>query len=431
MRMPWLDPDERDDLIGRLIHYELLQWDNRRNLPLKSGGKTDIYVKLRDARNRPDAIRALARIYANPLRRLNIARFAEVPDSVSCFAGHLSAKTGIPYLTICEEAKEGRVAKARVIGEAKRGERVALLDDVVTDGASKVEPYRECLRMGLQVPALIVLVDREQGWRQKFAAENVRLDVWPGMTLHDIRRRLVEMGAMERSDPTVEAMNPIIVALDGKPWEEVLPLVDELRTTGCTWKVNDMVFNGGIANIVPNLQTYGRVMVDLKCHDIPNTVANTCLHLRAHKPWAVTVHASGGEEMVSAAVQALAGTGTNVLAITVLTSLKDECEDIFQRQPLSQVVKLAEIANKAGAHGFVCSPEEAAVLRKLYPESLIVTPGIRSAGVDKGDQARVDTPAAAIAKGANRIVMGRQILGAKDPVAEVKRVLDEEIHPRC
>ncbi len=429
MKLPWLDPDERREVVERLIRFGLLRWSNKRDLPLKMGGTTDIYVNLRDARNVPEAIRFLSHLYAHPLRRLNPARFVEVPDSVSCFAGSLAVETGIPYLTIREAAKEGRVAKAKFIGNAMRGERVVILDDVITNGDSKVEPYLECRRMGLNPSHLLVLVDRQQGWRENFLLRGVNAEVWPGMTLHDVRRYLVECDAMLRCEPEVEMMNPIIVALDNKSWEEVLPILDKLRTVGCTWKVNDLVFNEGIKNLVPELQTYGRVMVDLKAHDIPNTVGNTCRHLRPHQPWAVTVHASGGGDMVAAAVKALEGTSTLVLAITVLTSFDDKtCEEVYVRRTKEEVLQLAAIADGAGAHGLVCSAEELEFLKPLYPDKTFVVPGVRSPGEDKGDQKRVATPAEATAKGATRVVMGRQILGKTDPAAEVKRVLADEIH---
>lgn len=428
MRAPWLDPEEQEEVIRGLLRYELLKFSNKRDLPLKSGGKTDVYINLRDARNHPEAIGFISRFFANALWRLPITRFVEVPDAVSCFAGPISIMTGLPYLTIREQAKEGRVAKAKVIGSAEKGEEIAILDDVVTDGASKIEPYRECIRMGLTVHSLVVLVDREQGWKKKFAELGIDLEVWPGMTLHDVRRYLVHSGLMERCDSALEAKNPIIVALDGKDWEGILPTIDALRTSGCIFKVNDLLFDEGMKNLLPDLSVYGRVMVDVKGHDIPNTLENIAKRLKKHAPWGVTVHASGGEEMIRKTVEALKGTPTKVLAVTVLTSLDEKsCKEIYTCMPAEQVWVLAAIAHRAGAHGLVCSPEEAKELRERYPEMTLVTPGIRSEGVDKGDQKRVGTPKAAIENGASNLVMGRQILGAPDPVAEVIRVLKDEL----
>jgi orotidine-5'-phosphate decarboxylase len=426
---PWLTPEEQQEVVNRLLRWGLIKFDNKRELPLKSGGKTDIYINLREARGVPKAIKFLSRLFENPLNRLNVKSFVEVPDSVSCLAGPLSIKTGIPYLTVRGQAKEGRVANARVIGRPVSGKKVCILDDVITDGASKVVPYRECQQLGLRSKALVVLVDRQQGWQQYFASQGIDLPVWSGMTLHDVRRHLITtFGVMERCDKNVEKSNPIIVALDGKSWEQVLLVVDRLRTTGCILKVNDLLFDQGIDHLLPELSVYGRVMADLKCHDIPQTVENTCLRLRPHKPWAVAVHGSGDGEMIKAAVKTLEGSSTKVLAVTVLTSLgRDGCEKIYSCQPMDQVLRLAKIASDAGADGFVCSPEEVKELRLRYSSMTLVTPGIRSVGTPTDDQARISTPTVALESGANHLVMGRQILRADDPVAEVKRLLEDEL----
>lgn len=429
MYQPWIPRAYQQDVVRRLLDLGLLKFDNGRNLPLKSGGTTDVYINLRDARDRPEAISYLAELFMEPLRRLDVQRFVEVPDSVSCFAGPLSVASNLPYLTIREEAKAGRVANAKVIGHAKKGERVCLLDDVITDGASKVAPYEECLLLGLNVEALAVLVDRQQGWQENLPTfSQAGLRVWAGMTLHDVRRELIAMGEMRRCDEVIEANNPIIVALDGKHWSEILPIVDQLRTTGCILKVNDLVFAEGIDHLLPELSVYGRIMVDLKCHDIPNTVANTCRRLAKHNVWAVTVHASGGGEMVRAAIEALAGTNTKVLAITALTSLNDkDCGNIYGDQSAGTVRKLAHVAFGAGAHGLVCSPHEVGEMWAGWSDKIYVTPGIRSDGNPANDQARIATPKGAMDNGSHYLVMGRQILGAKDPVVEVKRVLTEEL----
>jgi len=416
-------------MVACLLEHQLIEFSNGRDLPLKSGGKTDVYINLRNARNSPNAIALIARVFENPLRRLSPDRFIEVPDSVSCFAGSLSIATGIPYITIRERPKEGRVAKATSIGSAPFGSTAVIIDDVVTDGESKIVPFFEAKAMGLQVKNLIVLVDRQQGWKKKFAERGVDLSVWPGMTLHDVRKLLVsKFGVMQRCNSEAEEKNCIIVAIDGKSWEETLAIIDPLRPSGCILKVNDLLFDMGIANLISELQVYGRVIADLKCHDIPNTVKNTCERLRKSPPWAVTVHASGGPEMVKAAVTALEGTPTKVLAITVLTSMEPETsEEIYHCLPLEQAKVLAKIAAEAGAHGFVCSPGETRELKSAYPDKTIVNPGIRSEAAPKDDQARIATPRGAKDNGADYLVMGRQILGAKDPVAEVKRVMTEEL----
>lgn len=426
---PWLFPEEQPEVVSRLLEWGLLKFDNGRNLPLKSGGKTDVYINLRDARDNPAAITYVSELFASPIRRLGVDRFVEVPASVSCFAGPISVSTGIPYLTIREMPKAGRVADAKVIGHPSRGENVCIMDDVITNGASKIPPHEQCKRLGLNNNALIVLVDRQQGWPEYLDDKGIDMHVWPGMMLHDVRRHLIQtLGVMNRCDPETEKANPIIVALDGKDWSEILPVIDRLRTTGCILKVNDLVFDQGIDHLLPDLSVYGRVMVDLKCHDIPNTVGNTCKRLRVHNPWGVTVHGSGGKDMIKAAVKALEGLDTKVLVITVLTSIdQDTCEEIYTRRPMEQVMTLAEIANKAGAHGLVCSPKEVKELREKYPKMTLVTPGIRSVGADAGDQKRVATPKAAVDNGSNHLVMGRQVLKAEDPVAEIERVMSEEL----
>lgn len=426
----WLAPHEKEEACERLLRFGLIKWDNNRNLPLKSGGKTDIYVNLREARSNPEAIKYISWLLENPLRRLRAERFVEIPDSVSCFAGPISVSTGLPYLTIREKEKEGRVSKAKVIGDAKYGEKVAIFDDVITDGASKISPIHECRKMNLDLLPLVVLVDRQQGWKKTFSDHGIDLDIWAGMALHDIRKYMIERGIMDRCDPKMEAENSFIIGLDGKPWDEVLPIVDILRTTGTIWKVNDLMFNEGIKNIIPDLQVYGRVMADLKGFDIPNTLKNISKHFLTNPPWAVTVHATGHRKMMEAVKNVLRGTPTLVLGVTVLTSFDEKtCMEVYRRRPIKQVEKLAEIAHSADADGLVCSPEEVKFLKTKYPSMIFVTPGVRSPGKDAGDQKRVGTPAKAIKDGADYLVMARQILEAVDPVAEVKRLLDEEIMP--
>ena len=133
----------------------------------------------------------------------------------------------------------------------------------------------------------------------------VNIDVWSGMTLHHVRRFLIENGLMERCDLIVEKKNPLIVALDGNSWETILPFLDQIRTTGCILKVNDLLLWEGIKSLIPYLQVYGRGMADLKGHDISNTLENISRHLLPNPPWAVTVHGSGSEEMIKATVNIL------------------------------------------------------------------------------------------------------------------------------
>lgn len=425
--VPWLTPNQQMWAVEGLLKYGLLKIDNNRSLPLKSGGKTDIYITIRDARNNPEAIKFLTDLYAIPLKLLEPNRFAEIPDSVSCIAGPLSIKCNIPYITIRETAKEGRATDSKIIGRCNPGEKIPIIDDVVTDGASKVIPISECKKRNAQSDIIIVLVDRQQGWKEKIGSD---VTVWPGMTLHDARRCLIEIGALQRCDPATEAKNPIIIALDGKSWEEILPIIDLLRTTGCIFKVNDLLFEEGFERLIPDLSIYGRVMVDIKGHDIPDTVKHITTRLQKYSPWGVTVHASGGGEMISAAVEALKGTPTKVIGVTLLTSINDVgCKNIYTRNPADQVLVLASIAIKNGAHGLVCSPDEVGILRRTYPETALIVPGIRSAEIDiaNDDQKRIGTPSQTIKDGANYIVMGRQIFQAPNPVDEVHRILKKEL----
>lgn len=425
---PWLFPEEHAYYVQRLYEFGLLKFSEKRDLKLKSGGYTDIYINLREARSNPEAIRFISQLFAIPLKRNPVDTFVEIPDSVSCFAGPLAIDTDMPYLTIRETEKKGRVGDAKVIGSPKASSTAYIIDDVITDGASKISPYQECLRLGIDVNALIVLVDRQQGWQKVFTDNDIQVPVWPGMTLHDVRREAINLGIIKRCSPEAEAKNPIILACDGKSWEELLPILDELRPTGTILKVNDLLFAKGIDNLLPELSVYGRIMADLKSHDIPNTVGNTWERLRKCPPWAVTVHTSGGQKMIEAGRKELEGTETKILAVTVLTSFdKETCEEIYSRLPLEQVLKFAEIAVRAGADGFVCSPEESPILHQKYPDKIITTPGIRSEGKDKGDQKRIATPKGAIDGGAKHIVMGRQLLQDPNPVAEVKRVMSEEL----
>ncbi|MEX0652055.1 MAG: orotidine-5'-phosphate decarboxylase [Candidatus Paceibacterota bacterium] len=421
----WLTQEERERLITLLLNADIIKCDNRRSLPLKKGGTTDIYINLRNLRNHPAILKEVSSLFAHALRRAGVVRFIEVPDGISCVAGPLSMETGIPYITVRESEKTGRVSKGKLIGEFSRGMKAAIIDDVITDGTSKIYPYEEGLRVGLEINDIFVLVDREQGWQETFEEEGIPLRVRSGMTLHQIRKFLIETGVMQRCAPEEEERNHIIVAHDNASLGASLQLADALRTTGVIHKLNDLFFEHGMS-VIEDFAVYGRVMVDGKFYDIPNTVLNICKKLGEHAPWAVTIHASGGRKMIEYAVQALWGTETKVLGVTVLTSFdKESCQEIYHKLPIEQVRDLAKIAHKAGAHGLVCSPKEVEELRSLYPHMILITPGVRSKGFAKGDQKRVTTPAKASADGADYVVIGRQITGADYPPTEVRKVREE------
>jgi len=429
---PWLAPWEQQEVIEKLILFnaDLIKWNNARNLSLSSGGKTDIYINLRNERDCPEALKFLAKVYRNPLLRLGVDRFAEVPDSVSGIAAGLSALTNIPRFTIRKKAKKGRVSKAKIIGNPKEGERIAILDDVITDGESKIGPISECLKLKSELMPLIVLVDRQQGWQKNFQERGISLDVWPGMTLHNVRRYLIENNLMQRCDSELEEKNPLIIALDGKDWNEILPIIDPLRTTSCILKVNDLFFEKGM-DLIADLKTYGRSLIDFKGHDIPNTVGNTCRKLRKYQPWGVTIHASGHDEMIKAATAEFRGTTTKVFAVTLLTSLREKCGEVYMRRPLDEVLALAKIAKRSGAHGIVCAAEEVPEVKKEASCKGLefLTPALRSpeTKIIGDDQQRISTLEGARAMGADWLVVGRQITTNKDPAAEAKRVLKEEL----
>ena len=158
------------------------------------------------------------------------------------------------------------------------------------------------------------------------------------------------------------------------------------------------------------------IFLDLKLHDIPNTVAKAVQSLHAIDPAVLTVHASGGRAMMEDA-KAAAGVNTKVVAVTVLTSLDhDDLEAIgITDDPRAQVERLATLARDAGLDGIVCSGEEVAHARKIWPGGFFVVPGVRPAGASKGDQKRAVTPRQAIDAGASILVIGRAITNALEP----------------
>jgi orotidine-5'-phosphate decarboxylase len=174
----------------------------------------------------------------------------------------------------------------------------------------------------------------------------------------------------------------------------------------------------------------GDVFLDLKLHDIPNTVAGAVRALVPLRPALLTLHASGGAAMVAAAREAVeqAGSVTKLLAVTVLTSLDAAALNSVgvDAAPLEQVLRLGRLAVAAGAHGLVCSAHEVAALRDaLGAGPVLVVPGIRPAGAALGDQARTMTPREAVAAGADYIVVGRPITGAADPAAAAAEIAAE------
>ena len=215
----------------------------------------------------------------------------------------------------------------------------------------------------------------------------------------------------------------LIVALDGMSAEEVRRLADQLKPDLCRLKVGKELFVRAGPEVVRELQTKGfKIFLDLKFHDIPNTVGAACRAARELGVWMCTVHASGGPRMIAAAHSAC-GDAVKVVAVTVLTSLDDsDLEKVGQKAAADQVRRLSRLAQHAGLSGVVCSAKEAALVREGCGEDfLIVTPGIRLQALDD-DQKRTVTPQQAVAAGADHLVVGRPITQAADPLAVVQEI---------
>lgn len=213
-------------------------------------------------------------------------------------------------------------------------------------------------------------------------------------------------------------VNPLIVALDVPTLEEAEGLARTLQGHVGWFKVGLELFAAHGPGAVTAISAYGPVMLDLKLHDIPTTVERAMRRLAELGVDLVTIHAGGGAAMVRAAVDGL-GDGGRVLGVTVLTSTSDD-ELASMNQPGAdrQVPTLARLAVEAGAPGLVCAPRDLTAVRAAVgPDVVLVTPGIRPAGSGDDDHARAATPAAAIAAGADLLVIGRPITRADDPAA--------------
>jgi len=225
-----------------------------------------------------------------------------------------------------------------------------------------------------------------------------------------------------------------IVALDFDGVETALRMVQEIKDLCGFFKVGSELFTAAGPSVVAALRAAGcEVFLDLKFHDIPNTVARAAAQAAAAGARLLTVHATGGAPMIAAAVQA-AGGGCGVLAVTVLTSLdRETLGDAWGRSDVdveTEVVRLAGLARRAGALGVVCSGREAPAVRAAHGDALrLLIPGIRLAGGSAHDQARVATPGAAARAGASYLVLGRAVTGATDPRAAMRQVLAELADP--
>ena len=227
----------------------------------------------------------------------------------------------------------------------------------------------------------------------------------------------------------------IIIALDVQTKEEGLALVGRLKDAR-TFKVGLELFTAEGPALFRKLKALRKdIFLDLKLHDIPNTVAGAVRSAFKHGVRMMTIHTSGGREMMAKAAEAAkaaaeAGQGPRplLLGVTVLTSLKgDDLEEVGMGSDVaSQVLRLAGLAKAAGLDGVVCSPQEIEVLRREYgPGLIIVTPGIRPVWAAAQDQKRIMTPAEAVAKGADYLVIGRPITGATSPNDAFLKVVEE------
>jgi len=223
---------------------------------------------------------------------------------------------------------------------------------------------------------------------------------------------------------------PLIVALDFPDSRAALELLGKLDPTLCRVKVGKEMFTRYGPDLVKQIGKTGfEIFLDLKFHDIPNTVAGAVAAAADLGVWMVNVHAGGGRVMMEAARKALGEhPSTLLIAVTVLTSMsaQDLAETGVPATPESQVVRLATLARNSGMHGVVCSAREITPLRQqLGNDFLLVTPGIRPAGDSAGDQKRTETPASALAMGSAYLVIGRPVTQATDPLAKLKSIQQE------
>lgn len=221
--------------------------------------------------------------------------------------------------------------------------------------------------------------------------------------------------------------NRLIAAIDAPDRAEAEALVERLANVPSWWKIGLELFCAEGPALVKAFVERGRhVMLDLKLHDIPETVARATSRVAGLGAGLLTVHAGGGRAMLEAAVAARGD--MKILAVTVLTSLDDsDLEQIGAKGPISELVRTrAELAIAAGCDGVVASPHEVGAIRAIAPAGfLVVTPGVRPAGAARGDQKRVMTPGEARLAGADLVVVGRPLRDASDPAAAARAVVAE------
>lgn len=222
----------------------------------------------------------------------------------------------------------------------------------------------------------------------------------------------------------MSCQSPIVVALDYPTMAQSIEMAKRLDPSQCRVKVGKELYTTAGPAILDALHGLGfEIFLDLKFHDIPNTVANAVSVAAKAGVWMVNVHASGGRRMMEAsanALQQLPNNNTLLIAVTVLTSMdqSDLVEIGIDATPEQHVKRLAALAKSSGMDGVVCSAQESKMLStELGKDFVLVTPGIRPTGSDQGDQKRIMTPTEAMAAGSHYLVMGRPITQAADPIA--------------
>ncbi len=229
----------------------------------------------------------------------------------------------------------------------------------------------------------------------------------------------------DRTAPSVEPHERIAVALDVPTLEQAEALARRLAGEVGWFKVGLELFAAEGPAAVTAIREHGPMFLDVKLHDIPTTVGRAAERIAALGVGLLTVHAAGGATMLRAAVEGL-GDGGEVLGVTVLTSMSDDdLASVQTPSAASQVPHLARLAVDAGVPGLVCAPSDLMAVRSTVGSATrLVTPGVRPAGAGDDDHARAATPAAALADGADLLVIGRPITQAEDPVASAKAIAD-------
>jgi len=223
--------------------------------------------------------------------------------------------------------------------------------------------------------------------------------------------------------------SPLIVALD-MDQRSALKLANKIDPDDCKVKVGSQLFTESGPKIIEKLMNLGfEIFLDLKFHDIPNTVRKAVELATEMGVWMINVHSSGGKEMLKAAYEAKETSSIKslLIGVTILTSLDNKSikQVGFQLNVEEQVLLLANLCKEEGLDGIVCSPSELTMLRKnVDKDFLLVTPGIRSLKVEKNDQKRTSTVTEAIKRGANYVVIGREITTDIDPNKKIKKILE-------